>query len=107
MHEVVGDPASSRARRKFARRHLGQTKPTLLQQFLWHDDNFVPRQPRAHDRMRTGYIVGETIAGHHLNAAPVLFVVRYPVRLEQNLHVWVLARLRARNGLRDTMLARL
>ena len=54
----------------------------LPQQFLWHDNDLVPRQRRANDGMRTGHIIGETITWHYLDAAAVLFEIGNSVCLE-------------------------
>src|ERR1700712_1871920 len=105
MHEVVSDAPGAGARRKFACRHLRQTKSALVQQFLWHDDDLVPRQRRAHDRVRTRDIVDETVSGHNANASPVLLEIRASMRLKQNFYVGMLARTLSR--LCDAMLARL
>jgi hypothetical protein len=57
--------------------------------------------------MRTGYVVGETIAGHDIDAAAALFEMRYPVRLKQYLDERMLAQFGACHRMRKPMLARL
>ena len=55
--------------------------------------------------MRTGYIVGETIAGHQLDASTVLLEIGNPVRLKQYLDVGMFAGSCTGHGVRDPMLA--
>ena len=57
--------------------------------------------------MRTGYVVGEAIAGHDVDAAAGLFEMRNPVGLEQDLDEGMLAQFRAGSRVRNPMLARL
>ena len=54
--------------------------------------------------MRTGYVVGETIAGYQLDVATVLLEIGNAVRLKQYFDVGMLARGGARSGMRDPML---
>jgi hypothetical protein len=107
MHEVMGDPAGAGARRKFARRHLRDVETALLQQRLRHDDDLMPRQRRTDDRVRTGYIVGETIAGHQLEAPAVLLEIGSSVRLKQDLDVGMFAGFCTGYRVGDPMLAHL
>ena len=106
-HKVVRDPAGAVARRKLARRHFRRVKTAFAQQFLRDDDDLVPRQGRADDRMRAGYVVGETIARHDVDAAAGLLEMRNPVGLEQDLDEGVLAQFRPGSRMRNAMLARL
>src|SRR5438105_10763634 len=64
MHKVMRNSTGASARRKLACRHLRRMKSAFLQQFRWYDHYIVPRQRWADDSVRTGYIIGETIAGH-------------------------------------------
>src|SRR5476651_2412513 len=107
MHEVIRDPAGAGARRKLACRHLRRMEPAFLQQFLWNNDDFVPRQRRTDDGMRTGDIIGETIAGHQVDVAAALLEMRNSVSLEQYLDVGMFALFCPRRGMRKPMLARL
>ena len=107
MDKVMGDPAGAGARRKFESRHLRRLEAAFVQQFRRHDDDFVPRQRWADDGMRTGYIIGQTIAGLELDAAATLFEMRNAVGLKQDLDVGMLARLDPRNRQGDPMLASL
>jgi len=107
MCEVMGDPPRSRARRQLAGRHLVQPEAPLLQQFLGHDDDLVPRQPRADDGMWTADVVGEAIAGHQLDVAALLLEIGDAMSLEQDLDIRMFARPRARHGKGDPVLARL
>src|SRR5436853_7452116 len=107
MDKIIGYPAGASARRELACRHLRRAEATLLQEFLRHDDDLVSRQRRADYRVRTGYIVGETIAGHQLDAAATLFEVRNPVGLKQYFDERMAARSCARGRMCKPMLARL
>src|SRR5262245_50557453 len=91
MHEVVGDSAGPGARRKFARRHSLHMEAAFPQQFLWHDDDVVPRQRWTDDRMRTRYVIGKAITRLELDAPPLLLEVRSSFRLEMYLDVGMLA----------------
>src|ERR1700733_15043089 len=106
MDKVIGDPAGAGARREFACRHLRQAEAALLQQFLRHDDNLVSRQRRADYRVRTGYIVGETVTGHQLDAAATLLEMRNPVRLKKYFEERMTAQVCARGSMRKPVLAR-
>src|ERR1700677_1017263 len=106
MDKIIGDPASAGARREFACRHRG-AEAAFQQQFLRYDDDLVSRQRRADDRVRTGYIVGETVAGRQLDAAARLLEIRNAVSLEQYFDEWVGIQLGACGGMRKSMLARL
>src|SRR5450631_1619411 len=107
MDKVIGDPAGAGAGREFGCRHLRQAEAAFLQQFLRHDDDLVSCQRGANYRVRTGYIVGEAVAGHQLDAAAILLEMRNPVSLKQYFDERMGARFCARRGLRKSMLARL
>ena len=100
-------PSGAGARRQLARRHLRQAEPAFLQQFLRHDDDLVSRQRRADYRVRTGYIVGETVTRHQLDAAATLLEMRNPVGLKQYFDERMAAQFCGRSGMRKPMLARL
>src|SRR5206468_6976103 len=75
-------------------------------QFLWDDHDLVPGQRGADDRVRTGDVIGEAVAGHDVDATAVLFEMRDAVGLEQYLDVGMFAQFCARDRVRDAMLAR-
>src|SRR5713226_4151092 len=107
MHEVISDPAGAGARRKFAWRHLRQIETAFFQQILWHNDDFVPRQRWTDDRVRAGYVIGETIAGQQFDATASLLEMRNSIGLKQYFDVGMLGRFCLRNRMRKPMLARL
>ena len=67
----------------------------------------MPRQRRTDDRMRTGYIVGETIARHQFEAPALLLEIGSSVRLKQDLDVGMFAGFCTGHRVRDPMLAHL
>src|ERR1700693_1094368 len=105
MDKVIGDPAGAGARREFACGHLRQAEAAFLQQFLRHDDDLVSRQRRADYRVGTGYIVGETVTGHPLDAGAPRSERRDPVRLKFYLDERRTPRFGARGDMHKPMLA--
>ena len=95
VHEVVGDAAGAVTRGELAWQHLRRAEAAFVKQFLWDDHDLMPGQRRADDRVRTGDVVGEAIAGHDVDATAALFEVRDAVGLEQYLDVGMFAQFRA------------
>src|SRR6185312_17431214 len=67
----------------------------------------MSRQRRADDRVRAGYVVGQTVAGRQIDVTAALFEMRDAVGLEQYLDERMAAGLGARRGMRQPMLTRL
>src|SRR5215813_12810824 len=65
----------------------------------------MPRQGRADDGVRTGDIVGEAVAGLHLDLAAILLEIGNAVGLEQDLDIGMLAAVALRSRVSDPMLA--
>ena len=87
-----GDSAGAVARRQLARRHsLGVEAALAADTFLRHDHDFVARQGRADDRVRTGDVVGEAVAWRHFDLASILLEIGRAVGLEKDLDVGMLA----------------
>ena len=107
VHEVVGDAAGTVTRGELARQHLRRAEAAFVKQFLWDDHDLVPGQRGADDRVRTGDVIGEAIAGHDVDATAALFEMRDAVGLEQYLDVGMFAQFCAGDRVRDAMLARL
>src|SRR5579859_1043899 len=82
-------------------------KTAFLQQFSGYDYHVVTRQRRADDGMRTRDVISETISGHQVKVAAILFEMGNTVGLEQDLYEGVLACPCARNRMGDPVLANL
>ena len=67
----------------------------------------MPRQRRADNRVRTGHVVGETVAGHQLDTAASLLEMRNPVSLKQYFDERMATQFGARGSMGKPMLARL
>jgi len=104
MHEVMGYAPRAVARRQLAGRHPLRMEAALAQELLRHDDDLMARESGAHDRMRTGDVVGKTIARHHLDATSVLLEIGHAVGLEDDLDVGMLAGPDPPVGMRDAVL---
>ena len=91
MHEIMRDAAGAGARGQLAGGYSFGVESALAQECLWHDNDLMPRQRRADDRMRTGDIVGKTIARRHFNAAAVLLEIGDAAGLEQDLEIGMFA----------------
>src|ERR1700735_2217280 len=105
MHEIMRNTAGACQSRQLAGRHLAKVEPAFPQQLLRHNDDLVPRQRGADDGVRTGNVVGETIAGLDLDLTAILLEIRDPVGLEKNLDVRVFAGVACRRRVSDPMLA--
>src|SRR5260370_39963689 len=92
MRELVRDPAGAGARGKFARRHLLRMEAAFPQQRPGYDDDLMLRQRRICDRVRTRYVVDETITRRHFDATAVLLEIGSSKRLEQDLDVGMFGR---------------
>src|SRR5665213_2513687 len=107
MDKIISDPSGSSARRESACRHLRRAEAAFQHQFLRHDDDLVSGQRRADDHVRTGYIIGEAVAGHQLDAPAILLEMRNPVSLKQYFNERMGVQFGARGSMRKPMLARL